>query len=112
MLRRRRRERAMAHHHHHHGHGHHHGGGVASPASFTAAFAIGTALNLAFALAELGVGFFANSLALISDALHNFSDVIALLLAWCAACSRPSRSQPAQCCGWRRSASPSMPRRR
>ncbi|HEY4922199.1 MAG TPA: cation diffusion facilitator family transporter [Xanthobacteraceae bacterium] len=64
-------------HHHHHQHGHRHGA-----ASFGTAFAFGTALNLAFALVELGVGFFANSLALISDALHNFSDVICLLLAW------------------------------
>src|SRR5215472_14169117 len=89
-LRRRRREHTMAHHHHHHGHDHDHAASVASPASFSTAFAIGTALNLAFALAELGVGFFANSLALISDALHNFSDVIGLLLAWCAAwlCTR------------------------
>jgi len=102
MLRRRRRERAMAHHHHHHGHGHHHGGGVASPASFTAAFAIGTALNLAFALAELGVGFFANSLALISDALHNFSDVIALLLAWCAAWLCTRRPTASHTYGYRR----------
>jgi cobalt-zinc-cadmium efflux system protein len=34
--------------------------------------------------AELGFGYAANSLALISDAVHNFSDVIALLLAWAA----------------------------
>src|SRR4051795_10254385 len=67
-------------HSHHHGHAH-----VHSPASHGMAFAIGTALNLGFALTELGVGFFANSLALISDALHNFSDVIGLLLAWGAA---------------------------
>lgn len=73
----------MAHDHHdhdHHCHGHHH-----APASFGTAFAIGTTLNLGFALVELGVGFAANSLALVSDALHNFSDVVCLLLAWGAA---------------------------
>jgi cobalt-zinc-cadmium efflux system protein len=69
------------HHGHHHDHGHHHG----APASFGTAFAIGTTLNLGFALVEIGVGFVANSLALISDALHNFSDVVCLLLAWGAA---------------------------
>src|SRR5215831_5945886 len=80
----------IGHHHQHdhrHGHsgGHHHDHGHAAPTRHGVAFAIGTALNLAFALAELGVGFVANSLALISDALHNFSDVVGLLLAWGAA---------------------------
>jgi cobalt-zinc-cadmium efflux system protein len=34
-----------------------------------------------FVLLELGAGLFANSLALIGDALHNFTDTLALLLA-------------------------------
>ena len=34
-----------------------------------------------FVLVELGAGVFANSLALIGDALHNFTDTLALLLA-------------------------------
>lgn len=34
-----------------------------------------------FVLLELGAGVFANSLALIGDALHNFTDTLALLLA-------------------------------
>src|SRR5579872_6443256 len=34
-----------------------------------------------FVLAELAAGIFANSLALIGDALHNFTDTLALLLA-------------------------------
>jgi cobalt-zinc-cadmium efflux system protein len=46
------------------------------------AFAIGVALNLSFVIVELVFGFISNSLALISDAGHNFSDVIGLLLAW------------------------------
>src|SRR6185312_17209629 len=78
------------HGHAHHGHGHHHGHRGSTPASFGTAFAIGAALNFGFTLVELGVGFSANSLALISDALHNFSDVVCLLLAWGAAwlCTR------------------------
>jgi cobalt-zinc-cadmium efflux system protein len=46
---------------------------------------VGVALNTVFIAAELIFGYAANSLALISDAVHNFSDVIALLLAWGAA---------------------------
>ena len=46
------------------------------------AFAIGIALNLAFVLAEWTCGVLANSLSLIADATHNFSDVLGLALAW------------------------------
>jgi cobalt-zinc-cadmium efflux system protein len=51
-------------------------------------------LNTAFVIAELIFGYAANSLALISDAIHNLSDVIALLLAWGAAWL--SQKQPTQ----------------
>ncbi len=61
-------------------HGHSHG-----PASYTHAFAIGIALNLAFVAAEAVYGLRANSLALLADAGHNFTDVLGLLLAWGAA---------------------------
>lgn len=72
----------MGHHHHHgcsHDHGHHH-----VPDHFGRAFAIGALLNIAFVAIELGYGFVSNSLALIADAAHNFSDVIGLLMAWAA----------------------------
>ena len=65
----------MAHNHSHDGHDH-------APADFSRAFAIGTALNIAFVLVEGGYGFMANSLALMADAGHNLSDVMTLLLAW------------------------------
>ena len=76
----------MAHRHNHHDHSHVHGhaGHSHAPDSFGSAFAIGVTLNTGFVVAELGFGYAANSLALISDAVHNFSDVIALLLAWAA----------------------------
>src|SRR5262249_50410165 len=90
------------HHHHSHGHHHHHAPDPAAPPGHRAAFAIGTALNLAFALAELGIGFFANSLALISDALHNFSDVVGLLLAWGAAWLATWRPTASHTYGYRR----------
>src|SRR3954451_4331872 len=75
------------HHDHSHAHGHSHGhaGHSHAPDTFGAAFAIGAALNTAFVIAELIFGYAANSLALISDAVHNLSDVVALLLAWGAA---------------------------
>jgi len=74
----------MAHHHDHHdhSHGHSHAGHSHAPDNFGFAFAAGVALNTVFVIAELIFGYAANSLALISDAVHNFSDVIALLLAW------------------------------
>ncbi|HEX8154282.1 MAG TPA: cation diffusion facilitator family transporter, partial [Thermoanaerobaculia bacterium] len=64
----------MAHAHPHH-HGHDHG------ASVSRKLVIASSANAAFVVVELAVGFYANSLALIGDALHNFTDVVALLLA-------------------------------
>jgi cobalt-zinc-cadmium efflux system protein len=69
---------AMAHHQHDHGHHH-------SPHGHDHAFAIGTALNLGFVMAEIAFGLLANSMALLADAAHNFGDVLGLLLGWGAA---------------------------
>jgi cobalt-zinc-cadmium efflux system protein len=41
-------------------------------------------LTLAFVMVEAGAGIFANSLALLTDAVHNLTDVIALGLTWFA----------------------------
>lgn len=72
------------HHHGHdhghgdaHGHGHHHHGG-----DFGRAFAIGIALNLVFVAIEAFYGFVSGSVALLSDAGHNLSDVLGLAIAW------------------------------
>lgn len=70
-----------------HSHSHSH-----VPADYSRAFMIGVALNTAFVITEAVYGFSANSLALISDAGHNLSDVMGLLLAWGAI--RLSRSRP------------------
>jgi cobalt-zinc-cadmium efflux system protein len=67
-------------HAHAHGHHHHH-----APADMGRAFAIGVALNTAFVAAEVAAGLWSSSLALLADAGHNLSDVLALLLAWGAA---------------------------
>ncbi|MDZ4139438.1 MAG: cation diffusion facilitator family transporter [Erythrobacter sp.] len=63
----------------HDAHGHHH-----SPASFGRAFVIGITLNLAFVVIEAAAGFLYGSMALVADAGHNLSDVLALALAWVA----------------------------
>lgn len=67
-------------HSHGHGHGHHH-----APADFGRAFAIGIALNTVFVLVEAVAGILYGSMALVADAGHNLSDVLALALAWIAA---------------------------
>jgi cobalt-zinc-cadmium efflux system protein len=72
------------HPHHHHDH--------AAP-DYNRAFAIGVVLNVVFVVVEVVYGVLANSLALITDAGHNLSDVMGLLLAWGAsylAAKRPS----------------------
>ena len=80
-----------SHDHSHAGHSHDHGHTHAPP-NFNRAFVIGVSLNTAFVLAEVIYGLKAGSLALISDAGHNLSDVLGLLLAWGA--MRLSQSRP------------------
>lgn len=53
-----------------------------APGYFGRAFAIGIALNLGFVGVEAIFGFIANSMALLSDAGHNLSDVLGLVVAW------------------------------
>ncbi len=72
---------AHAHHHHDHAHGSGHGHSHA-PADFGRAFVIGIALNSIFVVVEATFGFLYGSMALVADAGHNLSDVLALLLAW------------------------------
>jgi cobalt-zinc-cadmium efflux system protein len=60
------------------GHAHHH-------ADYSRAFAIGIALNLAIVALELVYGVLADSMALIADAGHNFSDVLGLAVGWAGA---------------------------
>ena len=62
---------------HSHSHGHDH-----APADHGRAFAIGVTLNTGFVVVEAVYGYLAGSMALIADAGHNLSDVLALLLAW------------------------------
>ena len=47
-------------------------------------FKIGIAINVIFIVIEVFYGFFSNSMALVADAGHNFSDVLALVFSWIA----------------------------
>ena len=62
----------MAHDHHHH---------ASKITSLNRAFIIGIVLNLGFVIFQIVVGFRINSLSLLSDAAHNFADVVALALS-------------------------------
>lgn len=83
---------------HDHGHVHGHAADATGRIFFAA-----VALNLAFVAIEVGAGLYANSLALLADAGHNFGDVIGLVLSWfaleamfagpiCGASMNPARS--------------------
>ena len=85
---------------HSHGHAHGHSHGVTD---FNRAFAIGVGLNLTFVIVEVVFGVFANSLALLADAGHNFSDVLGLLLAWGASVLGKRRPSLRRTYGLRRS---------
>ena len=76
-------------------HDHHHG-------STTRAFATVTLINLAYTVVEAGYGFATDSLALLSDALHNFGDVLGLALAWGAAVIAKRPPTERHTYGWRR----------
>lgn len=52
--------------------------------SLNRAFIIGIAINMLYVILELGAGLYYNSLALISDAGHNLTDVASLALAMLA----------------------------
>src|SRR3977135_2282775 len=63
-------------------HDHDHDHGAHAPGNAGRAFALGIGLNLAFVLVEAVYGVLAHSMALLADAGHNLSDVLALTLAW------------------------------
>lgn len=62
-------------HHHHHGHDHSHDHGTKN-------IQVAFWLNLGFALLELVGGFYTNSVAILSDALHDLGDSLSLGTSW------------------------------
>lgn len=73
-----------------------------APDSSTRAFAAITLINLAYTVLEAGYGFATDSLALLSDALHNLGDVLGLGLAWAAAALARRSPTDRHTYGWRR----------
>ncbi|QIG54791.1 cation transporter [Altererythrobacter sp. BO-6] len=76
-------------HSHDHHHAHHH-----APADFGRAFLVGVVLNSVFVVVEATYGFLSGSMALVADAGHNLSDVLALLLAWAASIAAQKPASP------------------
>ncbi len=62
----------MEHNHHHH---------TPKITSLNRAFIIGIILNFGYVIFQIVVGFRINSLSLLSDAMHNFADVVTLALS-------------------------------
>lgn len=95
---------------HGHDHGHRHAGdahghahdATHAHASSSRAFAIATLINLAYTALEAGYGFATDSLALLSDAVHNLGDVLGLALAWGATAMARRAPTARHTYGWRR----------
>lgn len=62
-------------HHHHHGHHQHHDHGVKN-------LKVAFFLNLGFTIIEIVGGIMTNSLAILSDALHDLGDSLSIGLSW------------------------------
>lgn len=86
---------SVGHHHHHAAERAHHHHGAPSSAETWRAFAVAVALNVGFVIVEVAAGLLSGSMALLADAGHNLSDVLALLLAWAASVlsARPPSQQ-------------------
>lgn len=67
-------------HHHHHSHGHHHHHHHVHGATL-GRMKVALILNFVFACIELVGGLWTNSVAILSDALHDFGDALAVALA-------------------------------
>jgi cobalt-zinc-cadmium efflux system protein len=68
-----------AHGHHHHGHAQSHS--LSATDAYNKAFLIGIGLNALYVVAEVAAGLYYDSVALLTDAGHNASDVASLLLS-------------------------------
>jgi len=97
-----------AHSHSEEGHSHDHSGGHHHhhhhiPKRITNAFIFGILLNSVFVVVEVVAGLFTHSLALLTDAGHNLSDVASLALAWLATRFALKRSSVTHTFGYKQS---------
>lgn len=88
----------MEHTHHSHSHAH-----VVPTGDLTRAFLVGIGLNVAYASVEFGIGIVYDSMGLISDAGHNLSDVVSLVLALLALRLAKRPAMPNYTYGYRKS---------
>jgi cobalt-zinc-cadmium efflux system protein len=72
-----------------HTHDHHH---ISFAVALNLSFAVAVLLNAGFVLAEVLYAFVAHSMSLLSDAVHNFADVLGLLMSWGATILSKRRS--------------------
>lgn len=86
----------MGEHKHEHGHKHDHGHLNGRN------LGIAILLNIGITLAQVIGGFISGSLALMSDAMHNFSDVLALIISWFASKLSKKDQTPTQTYGYKR----------
>ncbi len=82
----------MAHAHPHHAHSH----------TLSRKLTIATTANLLVVVAEIAIGIWAGSLALIGDALHNLTDAVALLIALAAVILARRAATPEKSFGYQR----------
>jgi len=83
---------------HKHKHSHHHDHGELKGRNL----GIAILLNIFITLAQVVGGFISGSLALLSDAMHNFSDVLALIISWIASRLSARKNTPQQTFGYKR----------
>jgi len=88
--------KSMGEHKHEHGHKHDH--------SHLKGRNLGIAilLNIGITISQVVGGFISGSLALMSDALHNFSDVLALIISWFASKLSKKDQTASQTYGYKR----------
>lgn len=94
-------------HHHHHGfghhHHHHHGSGAGGDHQrVIKGLRLTFFLNFGFAIFELIGGYLTNSVAVMSDALHDMGDALALGLAWWFEKKSVQKASPEYSYGYRR----------
>jgi cobalt-zinc-cadmium efflux system protein len=83
----------MSHHDHNH----------SNSKNYNQAFILGIILNVVYIIVEVVYGVLINSMALLADAGHNFSDVLGLLLAWGASYLAKTASTEKRTYGMRKS---------
>jgi cobalt-zinc-cadmium efflux system protein len=68
--------------HSHHGHGDHHGHAHTMGEKMTLTMGLAVAATLALVAVEFATGYIGHSMALVSDGIHNLTDVPSLVISW------------------------------